>query len=95
MKPLWSKWQRIPRGIQLLIVGIVVSLIILTVYIPWWPEFAFYMVLLTLFCPNFNVLGGSCGATAWTYVIGWIVLIGLIGTAIFITRQLYRKWQAL
>lgn len=89
------KFKRLPLMIRLLLLVLAVGVLSLTIRVPWWPKFLFELVLLELFCPHFNILGGSCGATTATYVFGWSVLAGAVVVIYLIGRKCYRYWQQL
>lgn len=96
MKTVLSKLNRMPMSIKLLLVTVVVGLAVLTYFIPYWIEFAFFMVVIGLFCPNFNILGGGCSSTSFhQYVFGWLVIL-LAGWILYLAcGRIHRWWQQL
>ena len=62
----------------------------LTAYV-WGPRFVLESILLSLFCPGYNVLGSSCStASPASYLVPWSIL--LIATVLtgFGVRSLWR-----
>lgn len=90
-----GKLKRLPAWVVILTIVIFGGLVGLTIFEPFWPKFVFFLVVLGLFCPHFNILGGSCGATFWTYVFGWTVIAIGLAILILMLKKLWTAWKNL
>ena len=69
---------------------VALGLIALTWYAPGWPLFVVELTALTLLCPGFNALGGSCsGNDAVHDTVLWGLLCAILGIAlaVFLRRR--------
>lgn len=81
-----------PRPWVIITITIIVLVLIGASWlVPLAPRLIIELIVLSLFCPGFNSVGGSCMSSPADFVLPWAILLGIVAVIVLLIRRAARR----